>query len=334
MPAKVFIIAEAGVNHNGSLALAKKMIDEAALAGIDAVKFQTYNTEDFICRKAPLAGYQRIASLAGNQYEMLQSLRLDEKAHKELFAYCRRKKVIFLSSAFDLGSLEFLFRLGLKIFKIPSGELTNLVYLRKAGSFKKPLIVSSGMAYLAEVRDALRILVKAGARKKDITVMHCNTEYPTPMKDVNLKAMLTIKQKLKVEVGYSDHTLGIEASLAAVALGAKVIEKHFTLDKDMAGPDHKASLEPDELFAMVESVRNIEKAMGDGIKKPSLSERKNIRVSRKSIVASSFIRKGQAFCLGNLAVKRPGSGVSPMRWDEVIGRIAKKDFHIDEPVTL
>ncbi len=332
---KVFIIAEAGVNHNGSLKTAKKMVDAAVSAGADAVKFQTFNAESLVSIYAPKAGYQKITTDRDeSQLEMLRKLELDIDAHKELLCYCRKKKIIFISSPFDMKSIGLLAHLGLKIFKIPSGEITNLPYLRKIGSLRKKLIVSTGMSTLDEVEDSLDVLVKSGTRRQDITVLHCNTEYPAPFKDVNLSAMLTIKNKLGVDVGYSDHTQGIEISVAAAALGAAVIEKHFTLAKNMPGPDHKASLDPVELKMMVSAIRNVEAALGSGIKMPSGSERKNISIVRKSIVAARAIKKGEALNSENIAAKRPGSGISPMKWDEVLGKKAKRDFKADEPIRI
>jgi len=332
---KVFIIAEAGVNHNGSLKIAKKMVDAAAASGADAVKFQTFNAESLVSKFAPKAGYQKRAT--GNregQLEMIRKLELTQDAHKELMRYCQKKKIIFLSSPFDLESIDFLARLGLRIFKIPSGEITNLPYLRKIGSLHKKIIISTGMSTLAEVKDALKVLVKSGTKKKDITVLHCNTEYPTPFKDVNLLAMVTMKNALGVTVGYSDHTLGIEAAVAAVALGAEVIEKHFTLDKNMPGPDHKASLNPDELKHIVIAVRNVGKSFGDGIKRPSASEIKNMSIIRKSIVAKKDIENREVFTIQNVTIKRPGNGISPMLWDRIIGKIAKQSFRRDQLIKL
>ena len=332
---KTFIIAEAGVNHNGSLELAKKLIDLAAEAGADAVKFQTFKAEKVISRYAQKAEYQKQATDASeSQLDMVRKLELDEGAHKELFDYCRSKGIMFLSSPFDLDSIDLLNKLGLEIFKIPSGEITNLPYLRKIGGLKKKVILSTGMADLGEIEDALDILVAAGTPLYKITVLHCNTEYPTPVEDVNLRAMQTIARGFGVRVGYSDHTLGIEVPIAAVAMGATVIEKHFTLDKNMEGPDHRASLEPDELKEMVEAIRNIERALGNGIKKPSPSELKNKSAVRKSIVAARAIQRGEVFTEENLTVKRPGNGIGPMRWDEVIGRKAGKDHKTDEIINL
>jgi N,N'-diacetyllegionaminate synthase len=329
---RTYIIAEAGVNHNGSLELAKKMIDAAVDAGADAVKFQTFKAEKVVSRYAPKAEYQKKTTTADeSQLEMVKKLELDEVAHEKLFAYCRSRNIQFLSTPFDLESIDLLNKLELEIFKIPSGEITNLQYLRKIGSLKKEIILSTGMANLGEIEAALDVLTSTGTKLKDITVLHCNTEYPTPMQDVNLKAMQTIKSAFPgLRVGYSDHTEGIEVSIAAVAMGATIIEKHFTLDKNMEGPDHKASLEPDELTAMVKAIRNIEKALGSGIKKSSPSELKNKPIARKSIVAAKNIQKGESFTQENLTVKRPGTGVSPMRWDEVIGQKARKDYQQDE----
>ncbi|MDD5560634.1 MAG: N-acetylneuraminate synthase [Candidatus Omnitrophica bacterium] len=333
--AKVFIIAEAGVNHNGSLKTAKRLVDVAVMAGADAIKFQTFNAHSLVSKFAPKAMYQvKTTGRDESQLEMIKKLELSRNDHKELIKYCRSKKLMFISSPFDLESIDFLARLGLRILKIPSGEITNLPYLRKIGSLRKKIIMSTGMATLAEIEDALNVLVKRGTRKKDIVVLHCNTEYPTPFKDVNLLAMLTIKKVLGVDIGYSDHTRGIEAAIAATALGAVVIEKHFTLDRKMPGPDHRASLEPDELKRMVNAIRNVEEAMGSGVKRASTSEKDNIGVVRKSIVARVNIKKGEHFTERNLAAKRPGIGVSPMQWYVVLGRVAKKDFYQDELISI
>ncbi len=313
---KTFIIAEAGVNHDGSLEIAKKMVDVAVDAGADAVKFQTFSSEKLVSKEAPKAEYQKKKTGENeSQLNMLKKLELDVDSHKKLINYCSFKKITFLSSPFDLKSIDLLDKLGLKIFKIPSGEITNLPYLKKLGSLKKRVILSTGMADLREIEDALNILTEAGTPKENMTVLHCNTEYPTPIEDVNLHAMLTIKEAFKVNVGYSDHTLGIEIPIAAVALGASVIEKHYTLDKDMDGPDHKSSLGPDELKLMIKAIRNIEKALGNGIKSPSSSELKNKRIVRKSIIASKDIKMRSLFTEENIAVKRPGVGISPMEWD-------------------
>lgn len=332
---KTFIIAEAGVNHNGSLELAYKLIDLAKEAGADAVKFQTFKAENVVSIFAPKAEYQKkTTDTYESQLEMIKKLELVFDDFEKLKRYCDVKKIIFLSAPFDLESARFLRDLGLEIFKIPSGEITNYLLLKEIGSYKKKVILSTGMADLGEIEDALDSLIESGASKENITVLHCNTEYPTPLEDVNLKAMLTIKEAFKIDVGYSDHTSGIEIPIAAVALGAKVTEKHFTLDRNLPGPDHQASLEPHELKAMVEAIRNVEKALGDGIKKPSKSELKNIPIARKSIVAKRDIKKGEPFSEENLTVKRPGTEISPMRWNEVIGKKASRDFRKDEIVEL
>lgn len=327
----VFIIAEAGVNHNGSIELAKKLIDAAVEAGADAVKFQTFKAENLVSKNASKAEYQKeTTGSEESQFDMIKKLELDLDTHRELISYCAERNIMFLSTPFDLDSIEMLNNLELKIFKIPSGEITNLPYLRKIGSLKKQVILSTGMANIDEIEDALDILITAGTSKENITVLHANTMYPTPMKDVNLRAMLTIGERFDVAFGYSDHTLGIEVDIAAVAMGATVIEKHFTLDNTMEGPDHKASLEPDELIAMVKSIRNIEIALGSDVKKPSESEKPNMKITRKSIVANSDIKKGELLTENNLAVKRPGSGISPMKWDDIIGSAASKDYEKDE----
>jgi N,N'-diacetyllegionaminate synthase len=328
---KVFIIAEAGVNHNGSTELAKKLIDAASVAGADAVKFQTFKAEKLVSKNAQKAEYQKqTTDKAESQFDMIKKLELDEATHHELMAYCKTKNIIFLSTPFDHDSIELLDTLGLEIFKIPSGEITNLPYLRHIGKLGKRVILSTGMTDIGEIEDALDILIDAGTKKENITVLHANTMYPTPMEDVNLKAMVTIGKTFDIAYGYSDHTLGIEVDIAAVAMGASCIEKHFTLDCAMEGPDHKASLEPDELKAMVKAIRNIEIALGSSVKKPSKSEIPNMQVARKSIVANKSIKKGELFTQDNLAVKRPGNGISPMRWDEVIGTFATKDYQKDE----
>jgi N,N'-diacetyllegionaminate synthase len=332
---RIFIIAEAGVNHNGRIDLAKKMIDAAVKAGADAIKFQTFAPEKIVSRKAPKAEYQKkTTDRAESQLEMLKKLALDADAHKVLVGYCREKGIMFLSTPFDLESIDLLNGFGLKIFKIPSGEITNLPYLRKIGSLKKKIIMSTGMAEMKEISKAIQVLIEGGASKRNIILLHCNTEYPTPMKDVNLLAMITMKNTFGVRVGYSDHTLGIEIPVAAVALGAEVIEKHFTLDRKMEGPDHKASLEPKELEAMVMGIRNVEIALGNGSKKPSPSEIKNRAIARKSIVASREIKKGGVFTERNITSKRPGTGISPMKWHSVIGKKAKRNFKADELIEL
>ena len=331
----ITIIAEAGVNHNGSISTAKKMIDAAAEAGADLVKFQTFKTIELVTQSADKAEYQKkSAGIEESQFDMLKKLELSRSAHTDLMDYCEQKNIQFMSTAFDHESIDLLAEMDIPLFKIPSGEITNLPYLRHIGRMSKPVIMSTGMATLAEVRTALDILLKAGAKKDQITILHCNTEYPTPMADVNLRAMLTIRDELGVKVGYSDHTLGIEIPVAAVAMGASVIEKHFTLDRTMPGPDHAASLEPHELKAMVSAIRNIENAMGDGEKKSSPSEIKNISVVRKSIVAKKPINKGEPFSEDNLTVKRPGTGISPMEWDDMMNQKSNKNFNIDDLIEI
>jgi len=332
---RVFIIAEAGVNHNGSLDLAKKLIDVAVDAGADAVKFQTFKADKLVSKVAQKAEYQKqTTSAEESQYEMIKKLELDEHAHSELISYCKEKQIMFLSTPFDHDSIEMLNDFGMPIFKIPSGEITNLPYLRHIGRLGKEVVLSTGMADLGEIEDALDVLMQTGVSKDKITVLHATTEYPCPLEDVNLRAMQAIGAAFGVKVGYSDHTQGIEVPIAAVAMGACVIEKHFTLDRGMEGPDHKASLEPAELKAMVQAVRHITQALGDGIKKPSKSEAKNMVIARKSIVAIQPIKLGELFSTENISVKRPGSGISPMRWDEVIGKKASRDFALDELIEL
>ena len=332
---KVFIIAEAGVNHNGSIERAKKLINVAVEANVDAVKFQTFKTELCISKNAQKADYQKqTTDVSESQFDMIKKLELDIEAHKELIAYCQVKNIMFLSTPFDHESINLLSDLGLDIFKIPSGEITNLPYLRHIGSLGKKVVLSTGMSNLKEVGDALNILINAGTSKDNITVLHANTMYPTPMEDVNLNAMLTIQKEFGVAVGYSDHTLGIEVDIAAVAMGASVIEKHFTLDKTMDGPDHKASLEPDELEAMVLAIRSIENALGNSEKKPSSSETPNIQLARKSIVAQINLKKGDILNKDNITTKRPGNGLSPMKWDDVIGTPSIKDYNVDDQIQL
>ncbi len=330
------IIAEAGVNHNGSLELAKRLIDAAADARVDYVKFQTFKAENLVTKSAKQAEYQKknIGDGNSNQYQMLKNLELSQADHEVLIEYCKQKGVRFFSTAFDLESIDYLASLDLPLWKIPSGEITNYPYLRKIALQGKPVVLSTGMCDVTDIKSALDILIKFGLTKGQITILHCNTEYPTPFEDVNLRAMLTIKEEFGVKVGYSDHTRGIEVPIAAVALGAKVIEKHFTLDRNLPGPDHQASLEPDELKAMVDSIRNIEKALGDGEKKVTASEGKNIAIARKSIVAACPIRKGEIFSEKNLTVKRPGTGINPMRWEEIVGTIAIRDYNEDELIEL
>lgn len=327
----VFIIAEAGVNHNGSLRLAKQLIDVAVDCGVDAVKFQTFKASELVTTVAQQATYQtKNTGKQESQFDMLQRLELSEADHQDLLTYCTHKNIEFMSTPFDLLSVNFLNLLGVKRFKIPSGEITNYPYLKMIGGFNKDIILSTGMANLGEIEAALSILIEAGTPKDKITILHATTDYPTQMSDVNLIAMQTIAQAFKVKVGYSDHTSGIEVPTAAVALGASVIEKHFTLDKNMRGPDHKASLEPHELKAMVKAIRNVEVALGDGIKRPSENEVKNISVARKSLVAACDIKLGEAFSEQNLAVKRPGTGLSPMSWNQVVGQKATRDYKVDD----
>lgn len=329
----IFVIAEAGVNHNGDIEIAKKLVDEAALAGADAVKFQTFKAENLVCKNAGKAEYQlETTNKAESQFDMLKKLELTPEMHTQLIEYCKKRNIMFLSTPFDIDSLRYLIACGVDIVKIPSGEITNYPLLREVGKTGKRVILSSGMSTLEETESAVKVLTDNGC--KDIIVLHCNTEYPTPYHDVNLKAMLTLKEQLGVRVGYSDHTQGIEIPIAAAALGAEVIEKHFTLDKNMEGPDHKASLEPDELRAMVQAIRNIELALGDGEKKPSESEKKNIDIARKSIVARCDISKGETYTEENLTTKRPGKGISPMRWNEIIGQKAIRNFSADELIEL
>lgn len=332
---RVLIIAEAGVNHNGNIHLAKQLVDAAADAGADLVKFQTFNAKKLAIHTAPKAEYQtRTTDEAQSQFEMLSHLELDAGMHEILIAYCRSRDIGFFSAGFDIESVNYLASVGAERFKIPSGEITNLPYLRHIGGFGKPIILSTGMTRLGEIEAAIDVLETAGTPRTQITVLHCNTEYPTPMKDVNLRAMCVLRDTFGVGIGYSDHTSGIEVPIAAVALGAIVIEKHLTLDCNLPGPDHKSSLEPDEFALMVRAIRNIEQAMGDGIKRPSPSEAKNISIARKSLVAAKPIRAGEQFTADNLSIKRPGGGISPMLWDEVVGRVASKDFSVDELICL
>ena len=334
---KVIIIAEAGVNHNGDVELAKKLIDVAVDAGVDYVKFQTFKSESLVSKFAKKAEYQieNTQDAIESQLQMLKKLELSNSQHFELVEYCNNKNISFFSTAFDLESLTFLRELGLNIVKIPSGEITNLPYLRKAAELFKKFIISTGMSTMGEIEEALDVFLQAGIKKNHITILHCNTEYPTPMSDVNLNAMLAIQKMFGVKVGYSDHTMGIEVPIAAVAMGGTMIEKHFTLDRSLPGPDQLASLEPDELKNMVHSIRNIEKAIGGtGIKEPSESEIKNISIARKSIVAKTLIQKGDMFTEFNITTKRPGMGLSPMKWDEVIGKVACQDFGEDELIKL
>lgn len=332
---KVFIIAEAGVNHNGRMDLALQLVDQAVLAGADAVKFQTAIPEMVATGAAEKASYQQKTTGSGeSQLDMIRKLLLPMEAFREIAAYCQDKGIIFFSTAFDLVSLQYLESLGQPYHKIPSGEIDNLPYLRQIGRYGRPVIMSTGMSTLNEVKDAILVLESVGMSRKQITVLHCNTEYPTPMLDVNLRAMRTIAETLDVAVGYSDHTDGTEVSVAAVALGACTIEKHLTLDRNLPGPDHKASLEPHQFRTMVNAIRNIELALGDEIKQPSLSELRNRPIVRRSLVAAVAIKAGNLFTPDNVVAKRPGTGLSPMRWDEVIGCVASRDYEADEFISI
>lgn len=330
---KTFIIAEAGVNHNGSFELAKLLVDKAVWAGADCIKFQTFNSKNLVSKNAQKAEYQKkTTDSSESQLEMLKKLELSKEEFIELRDYCNQKGIMFLSTPFDLESIDFLASIGVKTWKVPSGEITNYPFLRAIGKRKESVIMSTGMCSLEEVRDSLKVLKKFGTT--DITLLHCTTEYPAPYDSVNLKAMLTLQNEFGYKVGYSDHTNGIEIPVAAIAMGATVIEKHFTLDKTMEGPDHKASLEPEELRQMVLSIRNVEAAIGDGIKQPSDAEKKNIAIARKSIVAACDIKKGEVFTENNLTAKRPGNGISPMQWEKILGKSAIKDFEKDEMIEV
>ncbi len=332
---KTLIIAEAGVNHNGDIELAKQLIAAAKAAGADIVKFQTFKTAKLVTKTAEKASYQKGTTDADeSQYAMIRKLELSRADHEVLIEECRRQGIGFFSTAFDTDSFDMLVDMGLDQVKIPSGELTNLPLLRYMTRLGMPVMVSTGMATMGEIEAALSVIEQAGTPRHLITVLHCTTEYPAPMADVNLRAMLSIKTALGVEVGYSDHTKGIEIPVAAVALGARVIEKHFTLDRTMPGPDHQASLEPYELKAMVDAIRNVEIALGDGVKRPSASELKNKSIARKSLVAIRAIKAGEIFNADNIGTKRPGTGISPMRWDEVIGQVARRNFAADELIDL
>lgn len=332
----VLIIAEAGVNHNGSMKIAKQLVDAAVEASVDIIKFQTFKAEKLVSKTAKQAEYQKNNIGDGNdsQYEMLKTLELSEENHEELIAYCREKGIRFWSTAFDFESMDYLHSLGLGLWKIPSGEITNYPFIRKIASYGEDVIMSTGMCEKKDIQNAMDVLLRYGVRKEQITLLHCNTQYPTPFQDVNLNAMASIMHEFDIQVGYSDHTLGIEVPIAAVALGAKVIEKHFTIDRNLPGPDHKASLEPHELKSMVSAIRHIEQALGDGIKRVSDSEKANIPVARKSIVAACLIKKGELLTEENLTVKRPGTGLSPMLWNEVVGTIAIKDYEEEDLIQL
>lgn len=334
-PQKTLIIAEAGVNHNGDLDQARRLIDVAAAAGVDYVKFQTFKTEKLVSRDARKADYQKenTGDATESQFAMIKKLELDRATHELLIDYCREKKVKFFSTAFDLDSIDLLEELGLDLYKIPSGEVTNYAYLRKIAGKNKPTILSTGMCDLGDVEAAVRLLLESGLDRSQLTILHCNTEYPTPMADVNLRAMNTLGRAFDVRVGYSDHTLGIEVPIAAVALGATCIEKHFTLDRTLPGPDHRASLEPDELKAMVAAIRNVEMALGSPVKQPSASEKKNMPVARKSLFWAADLPAGHVVTAADLAALRPGTGVSPMRQPEVIGRPLRVSVRANDPLT-
>lgn len=335
MTNRTLIIAEAGVNHNGDLNLAKQLIDAAAAAGADLVKFQTFNANRLVTRAAKKADYQnQNTDSFESQYEMLRRLELSAEMHSELISHCAARNIGFFSTGFDVESVDLLVRLGQDHFKIPSGEITDLPFLRHIGRLGKKAIISTGMSTMGEIEAAIDEVERAGTPRQNITVLHCTTEYPTPMAEVNLRAMQSIHAAFGVSIGYSDHTIGIEVAIAAVALGASVIEKHFTLDRKLPGPDHKASLEPEELGAMIAAIRNIEIALGDGIKRLTPSEIRNKPIARKSLVASHAIKAGEAFSSENITAKRPGTGISPMRWDEIIGRTAARDFSADELIEL
>lgn len=335
MTNRTLIIAEAGVNHNGDLSLAKRLIDVAAHAGADLVKFQTFNADRLVTRHAPKAEYQALTTdINVSQREMLHRLELDLGMHEALVQHCASRNIAFFSTGFDIESVNLLVGIGQNRFKIPSGEITNLPYLTHIGQFGKPVIMSTGMARIGEIEDAIDVLEQAGTPRTEITLLHCTTEYPASMVEVNLRAMPALGATFGVPFGYSDHTVGIEIATAAVAMGASVIEKHFTLDRTMPGPDHKASLEPAELKAMVTAIRNVEVALGDGVKRITPSEFKNRSITRKSIVAALPIRKGEPFTAFNLAAKRPGSGISPMLWSQVVGRNAPRDFAADDLIEL
>lgn len=335
MKDKVLIIAEAGVNHNGSLKMAKKLIDAAKFAGADIVKFQTFKASSLATAKAPKAKYQILKKKKKeNQFEMLKKLELKYDYHLDLIKYCKVKNIEFLSSAFDLSDLIFLKKLKLKRFKIPSGEITNYLYLKKIGSFKKKIILSTGMSNLNEINKALSIIYKNGVKKNQITLLHCTSEYPATIDGLNLNAINTLRNKFNLNIGYSDHTTNYITAVAAVALGAKIIEKHLTLDNDLSGPDHKSSLNPQDFKSMVKFIRLTEKSLGNGVKIPNIYEKKNIKIVRKSIVAKYNIRKGEKFSIENLSFKRPGFGISPMKVMKIIGKRAKKNFQKDELIKV
>ena len=332
---KTLIIAEAGVNHNGDINLAKQLIEVAAFSGADVVKFQSFDADSLVTKAASKAAYQYSGTSAEeSQHAMLTRLELSAEMHKVLLEHCLRHQITFLSTGFDIKSVDMLSDMGVSTIKVPSGEITNLPYLRHIGNLKKSVILSSGMSVLGEIEAAIDVLEGAGTSRNNITILHCSSEYPTAMSDVNLRAMQSIRSAFGVQVGYSDHTVGIEVAIAAVCLGASVIEKHFTLNRSLPGPDHQASLEPEELKSMVTAIRNIEKALGDGIKRPSAGEIKNKLIVRKSLVAACVIRAGETFTEKNLTAKRPGFGISPMCFDHVVGRVASRDFEIDELISI
>jgi N,N'-diacetyllegionaminate synthase len=332
---KTIIIAEAGVNHNGDLDTAKNLIEVAAESGADYVKFQTFKTDELVTPGANQAKYQKLnTGRDENQYEMLKRLELNYDHYEILIRHASSYGIKFISTAFDVGSLNFLQNFGLDMIKIPSGEITNLPYLLAVAEFKKPIVMSTGMSSLGEIEAALEVLYRRGIDFKHLTLLHCTSEYPAPMDEVNLRVMGTLQTAFGVKVGYSDHTMGIEIPIAAVAMGATLIEKHFTLDREMDGPDHKASINPKELKKMVSAIRSIEKALGDGVKRVTPSELRNISVARKSIVAKCFIKKGSVFTNENLSIKRPGTGISPMKYEDVLGKIAIRDFDVDQLIEL
>ena len=328
---RVFVIAEAGVNHNGDIEIAKQLIDAASEAGADAVKFQTFQADSLVCRTAKKAEYQlETTDRTETQYDMLKKLELTPQMHRELIEHCLKRNIMFLSTPFDLESIKLLSELGMQIYKIPSGEITNLPYLREIAKQQKKIILSTGMSSMDEVKAAVNVLKNNGT--EDITLLHCNTQYPTPISDVNLLAMVKMREETGLPVGYSDHTQGIEVPIAAAALGAEVIEKHFTLNRKMEGPDHKASLEPQELMQMVVGIRKIESALGSNIKQVSESEMTNVAIVRKSIVAAANIKRGDKYTEKNITTKRPATGISPMLWDEIIGKTADRDYKVDEMI--
>lgn len=332
---KTIIIAEAGVNHNGDIETAHRLVDAAVMAGADIIKFQTFSADRLVTRCASKADYQvTAANISETQYEMLRRLELSPVMHDELIAHCKTRGIEFMSTAFDEKSVDFLAGKGMRRFKIPSGEITNLPYLRLTSKVAEEVIISTGMATMEEICAAITVFDRAGFSRERLSVLHCTSEYPAPMEHVNLRAMQTIRNAFDVRVGYSDHTLGIEVGIAAVALGASIIEKHFTLDCNLPGPDHKASLEPQELKAMVSAIRNIEKALGNGIKTPTANEKINRSAVRKSLVATRAIKAGELLCAANVSAKRPGNGISPMQLDEVLGKPARRDFSVDEMIEL